>query len=137
MLTLRGKPYFLFPDVLKRWCFQNCAGIWPFLYYLVLYYYWWYFFFPKIWSYTLDGSYTSSINFSYSLSLKVNWVHSLQYLFYRLLYMARAVSRIRIHCLFFHCPIFGVRNNIWDQICVTELSLQLESRSEARRTQAL
>ena len=31
--TLHGKPYFLFPDVLKRWSFQkNCAGIW-FLYY--------------------------------------------------------------------------------------------------------
>ena len=28
---------------------NNCAGIWPFLYYLER----WYFFFPKIWSYTL------------------------------------------------------------------------------------
>ena len=47
-----GKPYFLFPDVLKRWYFQkNCAGIWSFLYYRER----WYFFFPKIWSYTLDG----------------------------------------------------------------------------------
>ena len=26
--SLHGKPYFLFPDVLKRWSFQkNCAGI--------------------------------------------------------------------------------------------------------------
>ena len=26
-LTLHGKPYFPFPDVLKRWSFQkNCAG---------------------------------------------------------------------------------------------------------------
>ena len=50
--SLHGKPYFLFPDVLKRWSFQkNCAGIWSFLYYRER----WYFFFPKIWSYTLDG----------------------------------------------------------------------------------
>ena len=50
--TLHGKPYFLFPDVLKRWSFQkSCAGIWSFLYYRER----WYFFFPKIWSYTLDG----------------------------------------------------------------------------------
>ena len=34
------------------------------------------------------------LNFSYNLSLKVNWVYSLQYLFYHLLYMVRAVSRI-------------------------------------------
>ena len=52
IFTLHGKPYFLFPDVLKRWTFQkNCAGIWSFLYYRER----WYFFFPKIWSYTLDG----------------------------------------------------------------------------------
>ena len=52
LLSLHGKPYFLFPDVLKRWSFQkNCAGIWSFLYYRER----WYFFFPKIWSYTLDG----------------------------------------------------------------------------------
>ena len=51
MMTLHGRPYFLFPDVLKRWSFQkNCAGIWSFLYYRER----WYFFFPKIWSYTLD-----------------------------------------------------------------------------------
>ena len=51
-VTLHGKPYFLFPDVLKRWSFQkNCAGIWSFLYYRER----WFFFFPKIWSYTLDG----------------------------------------------------------------------------------
>ena len=32
-LTLHGKPYFLFPDVLKRWSFQKShAGIWSFLY---------------------------------------------------------------------------------------------------------
>ena len=47
-LSLHGKLYFLFPDVLKRRFFQkNCAGIWSFLYC-------WerlYFFFPKIWSY--------------------------------------------------------------------------------------
>ena len=50
--TLHGKPYFLFPDVLKRWSFQkSCAGIWSFLYYRER----WYFFSPKIWSYTLDG----------------------------------------------------------------------------------
>ena len=78
---------------------------------------------------------TSSINFSYSLSLKVNWVYSSQYLFYHLLYMARAASRIWIHRLFFQCPIFGVRNNIWDQaFCVIELPLQLESWGEAHRT---
>ena len=52
LITLHGKPYFLFADVLKRWSFQkNCAGIWSFLYYRER----WYFFFPKIWSYTLDG----------------------------------------------------------------------------------
>ena len=50
--TLHGNPYFIFPDVLKRWSFQeNSAGIWSFLYYWKR----WYFFFPKIWSYTLDG----------------------------------------------------------------------------------
>ena len=50
--TLHEKPYFLFPDVLKRWSFQkNCGGIWSFLCYRER----WYFFFPKIWSYTLDG----------------------------------------------------------------------------------
>ena len=50
--TLHEKPYFLFPNVLKRWSFQKyCGGIWSFLYYRER----WYFFFPKIWSYTLDG----------------------------------------------------------------------------------
>ena len=49
---MHGKPYFLFPGILKRCSFQkNCAGIWSFLYYRER----WYFFFPKIWSYTLDG----------------------------------------------------------------------------------
>ena len=48
VISLHGKPYFLFPDVLKRWCFQkNCAGIWSVLYYWER----WYFFFPKRWSY--------------------------------------------------------------------------------------
>ena len=48
----KGKPYFLSPDVLKRWSFQkNCIGIWSFLHYQERLY----FFFPKIWSYTLDG----------------------------------------------------------------------------------
>ena len=48
---MHGKPYFLFPDVLKRWSFQkNHAGIWSFLYYRERLY----FFFPKIWSDTLD-----------------------------------------------------------------------------------
>ena len=43
--------------------------------------------------------------------------------------MASAVSRIWIHHLFFQCPIFGVRNNIWNQVfCVIKLSLQLETR---------
>ena len=51
-ITLHGKPYFLFPDVLKRWSFpKNSAGIWPFLHYWKR----WYFFVPKIWSYTWDG----------------------------------------------------------------------------------
>ena len=50
--SLHGKPYFLFPDVLKRWSFQkNCAGIWSFLYYRERPC----FFFPKIRSDTLDG----------------------------------------------------------------------------------
>ena len=52
LFSLHRKPYFLFPDVLKRWSFQkNRAGIWSFSYY-------WErscFFFPKIWSNTLDG----------------------------------------------------------------------------------
>ena len=53
----------------------------------------------------------------------------LQYLFLHLLCMTRAASRIWIHRLFFQYPIFGVRNNIWDQIfCVNKLPLQLESR---------
>ena len=51
-LSLHGKPFFLFPEVLKRWSFQkNRAGIWSFLYYRERSC----FFFPKIWSYTLDG----------------------------------------------------------------------------------
>ena len=50
--SLHVKPYFLFPNVLKRWSFQkNCAGIWSFLYYQEG----WYFFFQKIWSNSLDG----------------------------------------------------------------------------------
>ena len=51
-ITLHGKPYFLFPDVLERWSFpKNCARTWSFLHYWER----WYFFLPKIWSYTLDG----------------------------------------------------------------------------------
>ena len=47
--TLHRNPYFLFPNLLKRWYFwKNRAGIWSFLYYRGR----WYFFFPKIWSYT-------------------------------------------------------------------------------------
>ena len=50
-LSLHGKPFFLFPEVLKRWSFQkNRAGIWSFLYYRERSC----FFFPKIWSYTLE-----------------------------------------------------------------------------------
>ena len=49
--TLHEKPYFLFPNVLKRWSFQkNCAGMWSFLYYQER----WYFLFPKISSYSLN-----------------------------------------------------------------------------------
>ena len=45
-LTMHGKPYFLLPDVLKRWSFQkNCTGISSFLYYLER----WGVFFPKPW----------------------------------------------------------------------------------------
>ena len=52
LTSLHGKPYFLFPDALKRCSFlKNCAGIWSFLYYWKR----WCFFFPKIWSYMLDG----------------------------------------------------------------------------------
>ena len=52
LCSLHGKPYFLFPDALKRCSFQkNCAGTWSFLYFQES----WYFLFPKIWSYTLDG----------------------------------------------------------------------------------
>ena len=51
-LSLHEKPYFLFPDVLKRWSFQKtCAGIWSFLHYWER----WYIFFSKIGSYALDG----------------------------------------------------------------------------------
>ena len=58
----------------------------------------------------------------------------LWHFFYHLLYMARASSRIWIHLLFFQCPIFSLRNNIWDQtFCANELPLQLESRGEAHR----
>ena len=50
-ITLHNKPYFLFPNILKRWSFQqNRTGIWSFLYYQER----WYFFFSKIWSYSLD-----------------------------------------------------------------------------------
>ena len=49
--SLHEKPYFLSPNVLKRWSFQkNRTGIWSFLYYQER----WYFFFPKIWSYSSD-----------------------------------------------------------------------------------
>ena len=42
--VLPKKPYFLLPNVLKRWSFpKNCTGIWSFLYYQER----WYFFFPK------------------------------------------------------------------------------------------
>ena len=52
LTALHGKPYFLFPDALKRWSSpKNCSGIWSFLYYRER----WYFPFPKTWSYTLDG----------------------------------------------------------------------------------
>ena len=57
--SLHGKPNFFFPDLLKRWSFQNNrAGIWYFLYY-------WErssFFFPKTWSYTLDGKWGHDIS---------------------------------------------------------------------------
>ena len=51
-MALHKKPYFLFPNVLKRWSFQeNCTGIWSLLYYQETLY----FFFPRISSYSLDG----------------------------------------------------------------------------------
>ena len=74
----------------------------------------------------------------YSLSLK--WIGStVCNIFFITFYnMARAVYTIWIHLPFFQCLILGVRNNIWDQtFCVIELSLQLESRGEARKTEAL
>ena len=50
-LALHEKPCFLFPNVLKRWSFQNNrSGIWPLFYYQQK----WYFFFLKISSYSLD-----------------------------------------------------------------------------------
>ena len=50
---LHGKPYFLFPNVLKRWYFQkNCTVIGCFLNYLEISY----FLFPKKWSYSLGGN---------------------------------------------------------------------------------
>ena len=52
VVSLHGKPYFLFPCALKRWSFQKyCSGTWSILYYRGR----WYFALPKIWSYTLDG----------------------------------------------------------------------------------
>ena len=45
---LPGKPYFLFPDVMKKWSSQkNCTGIWSFLYNWERWYFskkntWWY-----------------------------------------------------------------------------------------------
>ena len=76
LLPLHGKPYFLFPDILKRWSFQkNCAGIWSFLYYQER----WYFFFRKIWSYTLDGKWKMIFlkktheNMIFSASLLKRW----------------------------------------------------------------
>ena len=48
--SLLKKPYFLFPNVLKRWSFQKkWTGIWSFLYHQER----WYFFSPKIWYYSL------------------------------------------------------------------------------------
>ena len=58
-----GKPYFLFPDVLKRWYFQkNGAGIRYFLYYRERSC----FFYPKIWSYTLGGKWRWSLSKKYT-----------------------------------------------------------------------
>ena len=49
---MHEKPYFLFPNVLKRWSFQKTfTGILSFLYHQER----WYFFCLKIWSYSLDG----------------------------------------------------------------------------------
>ena len=48
--SLHKKTYFIFPNVLKRWSFQNNrTGIWSFLYCQER----WYFIFQKIWSYSL------------------------------------------------------------------------------------
>ena len=50
--SLHKKPYFLFPNVSKRWFLQkNGADKWYFLYYQER----WNFFFPKISSYSLNG----------------------------------------------------------------------------------
>ena len=56
------KPYFLFPNILKRWSFQkHRTGIWSFLYYLER----WYFFFPKyILSQKIHGNMIFSSNAS-------------------------------------------------------------------------
>ena len=49
--TLHNKPYFLFPNTLKRLPFQKkCIWIWSFLYHQER----WYFFSLKIWSYSLE-----------------------------------------------------------------------------------
>ena len=76
IITLHGKPYFLFPDVLKRWSFQkNLAGIWSFLYYRERSC----FFFPKIWSYTWDGKWKMIFlkkiheNMMFSLNFLKRW----------------------------------------------------------------
>ena len=50
--TLHEKPYFLFPNVPKRWSFhKNFTEIWSFLYHQER----WYFFSLKIWYYSLGG----------------------------------------------------------------------------------
>ena len=98
--TLHGKPYFLFPDVLKRWSFQkNCAGIWSFLYYGER----WYFFFPKIWSYPQAENERWSFSRKYTkiwYFLQMFWKNGLRWGTFFLVLPGKVVFLPRKHGIF-------------------------------------
>ena len=75
--TLRKKPCFLFPNLLKRWHFQkNCNGIWSFLYYQER----WNFFSRKIWPYSLETKRNRRLNMiSFARSEKMVFLFSRKY----------------------------------------------------------
>ena len=96
LAPLHGKPYFLFPNILRRWSFwKNCAGMWSFLYYQEE----WYLFFPKISFYSLnekwkmiflkiwyffqmfwkEGLSKKKIALEYHLSCCINWKNDISF----------------------------------------------------------